>query len=194
MNKVFVRINGTEYTLKGEEKEEYLHKIASHVDKKLKSIMDINPRLDVTSASVLTAVNSIDEMLKAKMSLEELELKKHEFNVTELSIKEEVKNLKKQLENMQLFNDELKEKLKNLSKEEEVEEKNQEITKLKEALHKQLEENSNLKNSNKELKFQNQSAKYKILDLQKKLIDSQIDVAKTKKEIFGDVKNNAHKK
>ena len=194
MNKVFVKINGTEYTLKGEEQEEYLHKIASYVDKKLKNIIGINPRLDVTSASVLTAVNSIDEMFKYKKRFEEIELEKSEFSLVEDSLKEEIKNLKKQLENMQFFNDELKEKLKNSSKEKEILEKDEELAKLKNTLHKQMEDNNARKNINKELKLQNQSAKYKIIDLQKKLIDSQIDVARTKKDAFGEIKNNVNNK
>ncbi len=194
MNKVIVKINGMEYTLKGEEQEEYLHKIASYVDKKLKSIMEINPRLDTTSASVLTAVNTIDELMKQKRSFEEMKIERELLANSEVALSEEIKDLKKQLANMELFNEELKENLKTARRDDEIKEKDETITKLKDALQLRLTEVNNLKNTNKELKFQNQSAKYKIIDLQKKLIDSQIDVAKSKKNNFEEARNHASNK
>ena len=194
MNKVTVKINGMEYTLKGEEQEEYLHKLASYVDKKLKSIMEINPRLDTTSASVLTAVNTIDEMMKQKRSFEEMKIERELLANSEVALSEEVKDLKKQLANMELFNKELKENLKTARRDDEIKEKDETITKLKDSLQLRLTEVNDLRNTNKELKFQNQSAKYKIIDLQKKLIDSQIDVAKSKKNNFEEARNHASNK
>lgn len=187
MNRLSVKINGMEYTLKGEEKEEYLLKLASYVDKKLKNIMDVNPRLDTTSASVLTAVNTIDEMFKQRQAYEEIAIEKEELKRNEIIFDEELKNLKKQSSIMDQFNEELKEKLKNSKNEAEL--KDDMIKKLKDSLQKHIKEVDELKDINKEMKFQNQSAKYKILDLQQKLMDSQIDVAKTKKQSF-DMKSN----
>ena len=40
MNVITVKINGLEYNLKGEESEEYLHKVAIYADKKIKGILD----------------------------------------------------------------------------------------------------------------------------------------------------------
>lgn len=189
MNRLTVKINGMEYTLKGEEKEEYLLKLASYVDKKLKSIMDINPRLDTTSAAVLTAVNTIDEVFKQRQAYEEIAKEKEEFKKSENIINEELKDLKKQLANMEQFNEGLKEKLETSKDEAELQLKDEMIKKLKESLQRQLKEVEELRDINKEMKFQNQSAKYKILDLQQKLMDSQINVAKTKKQSF-DMKTN----
>ena len=108
MNKLTVKINGMEYALKGEEKEEYLLKIASYVDKKLKNITDINPRLDTTSAAVLTAVNTIDEMFKQKQAYEEVAKEKEEFEKSEIAFHEEIKNLKKELDELKDMNKEMK--------------------------------------------------------------------------------------
>ena len=182
MNRLSVKINGMEYTLKGEEKEEYLLKLASYVDKKLKSIMDINPRLDTTSASVLTAVNTIDEMFKQIQAYEEIAIEKEELKKNEIVFNKELKDFKKRSEDMEQINEELKVELKNYKEQDEL--KDEMIKKLKDSLQKHLKEVEDLKDVNKEMKFQNQSAKYKILDLQQKLMDSQISVAKTKKRNF----------
>jgi len=194
MNRLNVIINGMEYTLKGEEKEEYLLKLASYVDRKLKSIMDINPRLDTTSAAVLTAVNTIDEIFKQRQAYEEILKEKVQYKKNEIVLAEGINNLKKQLENMELFNWELKEKLKNSKDEEQLQFKDEIINKLNESLENNLKEADELRQSNKELKFENQSAKYKILDLQQKLMDSQIDVAKTKKQTYNVKSNPLNKK
>ena len=189
MNKLSVKINGMEYTLKGEEKEEYLLKLASYVDKKLKSIMDINPRLDTTSVAVLTAVNTIDEMFKQRQAYENIVKEKEVFKKNDITFTEELKDLKKQLANMEQFNEELKEKLKNSKDEVELQLKDEIIKKLKDSLQRNLKEVDELRTINKELKLENRTAKYKNLDLHQKLTDSQIEVAKTKKQSF-DMKSN----
>ena len=108
MNRLTVKINGMEYALKGEEKEEYLLKIANYVDKKLKNIMDINPRLDTTSSAVLTAVNTIDEMFKQKQAYEEIAKEKEEFKKSEIAFHEEIKKLKRELDELKDLNKEMK--------------------------------------------------------------------------------------
>ncbi|WDC83562.1 cell division protein ZapA [Caloramator sp. mosi_1] len=42
VNKVVVKINGVEYTLMGEDTEDYLFSIANFVDKKIKEILSSN--------------------------------------------------------------------------------------------------------------------------------------------------------
>lgn len=188
MNKVIVRINGFEYTLKGEEKEEYLHKIASYVDKKIKNISDTNSMLSTTDSAVLTAVNTVDEMMKINEAYEKQKAYAEELQEKETGYNEQIENLKKQLKNMEMYNEELKEKLKHSKNEEYIKEKeeniaqlNAEIENLKQAIQEQSGIEKELRNENKELKFQNQSTKYKIIDLQNKLIDSQIEIAKLRK-------------
>ena len=170
MNRLTVKINGTEYALKGDEKEEYLLKLSSYVDKKLKSIMDVNPRLDTVSAAVLTAVNTIDEVFKQRQAFDEISKEKEELVI--------------QLAKVSRLNEEQIEKLKNLGDHGEWQIKEEIIKKLKDSLQRHIKETNELKELNKVMKFQNQSAKYKILDLEQKLMNSQIDVAKTKKQKF----------
>ena len=61
-----VRINGTEYVLKGYETEEYIHKVAIYVDKKMQKIAENNPKLSTSMISVLAALNLADEFIKLK--------------------------------------------------------------------------------------------------------------------------------
>ena len=72
MNVVTIKINGNEYNLKGEEKEEYLHMVASYVDKKIKNIMGNNEKLSTSSAAILTALNLGDDMFKSRSLCKEL--------------------------------------------------------------------------------------------------------------------------
>jgi len=61
-----IRICNTEYLIKGSESEEYIEKIALFVDKKMSSIMRDNPKLSVSMAAVLTAVNISDDYFKER--------------------------------------------------------------------------------------------------------------------------------
>lgn len=196
MSRIMVKINGMEYTVKGDEKEDHIYKIASYVDKKIRAIIEINPRLDTTAAAVLTAVNTVDELFKARQALEEAQKEKEKIKRLEENLNEEISALKNEIRNLEEINNESKYELKNFGSEEELKQKVKElvdkneellqkdemISRLKNSLQRHLKEDEQLKISNKELKFQNQSGKYKILDLQQKLLDSQIDVARIKKQ------------
>ncbi len=170
MNIITVKINGVEYNLKGEEQEDYLHKVARYVDKKIADILENNPKLSTSSASILTAINAIDEGLKKEEQIENLQLeidklKKVQYHQN-LKV-EEIRNLlaeekekNKDLEEQDVNNSikEYKEKLEKLQVQMELMEK---------TAKKYMEENNKIKIQNKELKFQLQSSKYKVLDLEK---------------------------
>ncbi|WP_242949504.1 cell division protein ZapA [Clostridium pasteurianum] len=72
MSSVTVRVNNKEYKLKGDEREEYLHAVATYVDKKIKNIMENNSKLSTAEASILTALNLADDLFKAGYYNEEL--------------------------------------------------------------------------------------------------------------------------
>lgn len=75
-----VEIYGEKYTIVGYENEEHIYKVASLVDKKMREIKMKNHNLDTRKLAVLTAVNSINELLKCQ---EELSRLKNEIKVGE---------------------------------------------------------------------------------------------------------------
>ena len=79
MNKVTVRINGQEYTVKGDEQEEYLRKVGKEVNHLISSVMERNHQIDMSSASVLAALNAVDKFYKKEIEMESL--KKDEGSV-----------------------------------------------------------------------------------------------------------------
>jgi cell division protein ZapA len=188
MNVVTVKINGKEYNLKGEEKTEYLHSVASYVDQKIKRIMDFNSILSTTEASVLTTLNVTDELFKMEKSNETLESKVNEINICYKELQNQFEDLKKYILSLENYNTELQIKLDaneagKLLKmgEEENKQLSDQLEIFKNRVAEESLQKSNMQKENKELKFQLQSSKYKIMDLQNKLIEYQIDLAKTKR-------------
>lgn len=187
MNVVTVNINGMDYNLKGVEDEEYLHRVARYVDKKLKTIIESNPKLSLASASVLTALNAADDMFKCDEAYEKLEGKIDKLLSNEEKYKSEAESLRKQLMFLEDYNKELQQKLKNVQSSKGAEKKNNDLVKLNEEFEvladsakKYKNENGKLKEENKELRFQIQSYKYKTMDLQHRLIENGINLAKAK--------------
>lgn len=189
MNIVTVRINGVEYNLKGNEKEEYLHKVASYVDKKVKNIMDNNSKLSTSSTAILTAINAVDDMLKKEEEIQQLLDKIKNMEEREKDFISELEKLNNRVNELEGYNEVLKsntqankfeEALK--EKEIEVETVTKERDMLQQTCKKHLEENNILKSECKEFKFQVQSSKYKIMDLQHKLIETQVQLVKEKKQ------------
>lgn len=188
MNVVTVVINGIEYNLKGQENEEYLHKVARYVDKKLKHTLDTNPKLSLSDASVLTALNAADDMFKCDIAYEDLQDKTDNLLELNKSLKEELEDVRRQLKESKDCNAELELKLKNMTsnqltkeKEEEIKKLNTQLEIMQESARKYLEERNELRSETKELKFQLQSYKYKTMDLQQRIIEKGIDLAKEKK-------------
>ena len=70
--KVTVTIFGEEYTIKGDEKPEYIEMIASYVDRKMHAISQRSPNLTITKVAVLTALNLADELSKLQEDYDEL--------------------------------------------------------------------------------------------------------------------------
>jgi len=86
-SKVTLKISGIEYTVKGFESEEYLHKLGLYVDKKMTEIINNSNRLSTSMAAVLTALNVANDYTKIQEENDKLhdELEK---------VKEELKNIK----------------------------------------------------------------------------------------------------
>lgn len=188
MNVVTIKINGIEYNLKGEEREEYLHMVASYVDKKIKNIMGNNEKLSTSSAAILTALNLGDDMFKSNSNAKMLSSKVESLEKRDKELTDQLEGLKKQLNNMEAYNQELLAKCKNIENSEYAKTLEKENVKIKEELYAIqestkacIEENKVIKIENKEMKFKLQSSKYKIIDLQNKLIEYQISLTKQKK-------------
>lgn len=187
MNTVTVRISGVEYNLKGEEPEEYLHKVAIFADKKMQEILDSNSMLSSSSACVLTAINAVDEMFKAQSIKNELTARIKQFEESNRAMTQLIEELQSKIELTNKANVELKNKIESseesfkLNKEENKSKFEKEIDILQQTAEKYIAECTKLKAENKEMKFQLQTAKYKIIDLQQKLLENQIDFAALKK-------------
>ncbi|NMB34126.1 MAG: cell division protein ZapA [Clostridium sp.] len=92
-NKIGVRIAGKDYTLVGTESDEYMQRVALHIDKKMNAVMKANNKLSTSMASVLTAINVADDYFKVC------------DNMTGLN--NELENLKKELEFLKQDNERL---------------------------------------------------------------------------------------
>jgi len=77
-NRITVEIYGQPYVIVGTETAEHIRKVAQTVDQKMREIRARNPNLDSSKLAVLTAVNAVNEYMKLKERLEQLEEKKQE--------------------------------------------------------------------------------------------------------------------
>lgn len=181
MNMVSVKINGIEYNLKGEENEEYLHKVALNVDKRVKHILQNNGMLSTTSASILAAINMMDELFKSQRENEESRKKIKEYESNEKEYNQKINELLNEVKSLKQMNEKLQTKI-GEDNTGALEEKESQISKLNEQLEILAEEGKVLKTENKELELQLEASKYKVLDLQNKiLLDKKADRSNFKK-------------
>ena len=82
-----VNIGGHEYAIAGIESEEYIHKVAIYVDKKMSEIKANTINLNTTMLAILTSINVADDLIKTQ--------EKYAMVASELqSVQEELKRLK----------------------------------------------------------------------------------------------------
>ena len=70
--KVKLTICGAEYVINSGEKDQYMVELGNEVDEKITSILRQNPRISVTQAAVLAALEFADAQRKANMDAENL--------------------------------------------------------------------------------------------------------------------------
>lgn len=188
MNMVSIKINGMEYNLKGDENEEYLHKVALNVDKKIKNILQKNSMLSTASASVLAAVNMMDELLKAQNESTENIKKIKDFEQQKEKYEQKITTLKKEASILREMNEKLQSKISGNTEENtnqiKTKEKDESISKLSEQIDILIEEGKLLKSKNKDLELQLEASKYKVLDLQNKILGKKIEKGNTGKNNY----------
>lgn len=72
MVKTTIRLLGNDYDITSNDSEEYIHRVAFYVDKKLTEISGKNTRLSTNMAAVLASVNIADELFKLKEKMEDI--------------------------------------------------------------------------------------------------------------------------
>lgn len=68
---VKVTIYGREYEIKGNQDEEYIHKLADYVDSTMRNIAEKTQTLAFDRIAILTALNIADEMYRQRRLFEE---------------------------------------------------------------------------------------------------------------------------
>lgn len=188
MNILNVKINGIDYNLKGEENEEYLIKISSYVDKKVRAMLESNDKLSTTSAAVLCALNSADEMFKLDAKCKGFNLKINQIEKIEKESKNKMELSQKQFQNLEDSNTLLKQKIENMKNGKYIKKKDEEIgvnakeaELMKENVQRGIDENAKLKFENKNHKLENQALNLKLMEIEQKFINSQVCLAKERK-------------
>lgn len=187
--KVVVNINDQDYTVVSVEEVEYIKKIARTVDEDIKEILSKNTKLSNTMAAVLAAFNMTDRyyknlskldgmkenVLEPLKELEAIKAKLKEYEQKEETIKEEyeekVKVIEetnsKELEELTIDNEEMKNEIEELRKE--VENLTKKNKKYENAI--EIKDNDLLNNQKV------------INDLQDKIFEHQMEVMQTKKQL-----------
>ena len=82
-----VNIGGREYGIAGFESEEYIHRVAIYVDRKMNELSKATPGVSPQSLAILVSLNIADEFIKKTEEASALEAEL-------LSLREELKKLK----------------------------------------------------------------------------------------------------
>jgi len=72
MGSVEVVILGQKYTIKGDAPEEYIRKLASYVDTRVKEVNSSAPNVMPVKALILTSLNIADELFRMKTEQEKV--------------------------------------------------------------------------------------------------------------------------
>lgn len=103
MNKVMVKINGSEYPMVGNKSEQEMRNVANYVDKEMSRIKENNPRLSLSVAAIVTALNITDILFECSELNDEMhrenEALKSKVGTPNEEMKLELENLKLEIDN-----------------------------------------------------------------------------------------------
>ena len=85
--RTMVKICGKEYVMAGYESEEYIHRVAIYVDRKMTELKGQYVNLNPNTLSVLTAINVADDLLKLQDQFDALSKEYQD-------LKEEIKKMR----------------------------------------------------------------------------------------------------
>lgn len=99
-NKVTVSIAGQQFTLVGTEDENYVRRVADHVDDQVRQVSDAG-RMSVVDSAVLAAVNIADQYFKEQESCENLRRQIKEVLEESAKLKLELSEAKREIFKLQ---------------------------------------------------------------------------------------------
>jgi cell division protein ZapA len=188
VGKVTVKINGAEYTLRGDESDNHLFSIANFVDKKVKEILWSNPKHSNTSAAVLAALTITDDLFKTKQEIQALKksINDPEERIKQVKmeydrVKEAYLALHHEFEEYKQTQQEGEEDISLIKNEfnalyEKYDTRNTEYEEL-------IKENAYLKEQNEKMDQEINKAIEEISNLKDQLLENQIDLVKAKKDL-----------
>lgn len=91
MNKVMVKIHGAEYPMVGDKSEQHMKKVAAYVDEEMNRVTRNNPRLSLSVATIVAAVNITDFLFECAQEKDDLAKENEELNKKVGSSDEELK-------------------------------------------------------------------------------------------------------
>lgn len=171
--RVEVKIKDMSFYVVGDENAAYIKRLASNLNSRLNEIERKNYRLNQIEATILTALNILDELEKERENKADLQSISGDQKAVAEKINE-LKELRKEFSEKEKENKQLKDNLISLSNK--LKKANDDITKKTSenfqkndkivALNKEIED---LKKTKESLQGQNQEAQKKIIDLNREL-------------------------
>ena len=102
-NRITMTICGQEYTLVADENSTYMERVGTAVNEKMTELME-NSHVSRSDAAVLTAINLVDELFKAQVTMENLRQQVKTYVDEASAAKNETSDLKRQLFKLQQNN------------------------------------------------------------------------------------------
>ncbi len=79
MEKIKLKIGNEEYSIATDDNLEYVAKLGEELDSKLSTLMNVNARISVTQAAIVTALEYADAAKKSEMTSENLRAQIQEY-------------------------------------------------------------------------------------------------------------------
>lgn len=188
MNKVTVKIQGSEYQMTGDKPVEKMKQIADYVDSEMSTIAEANSRLSISAISILTALNIADLLFECSEENQEIakELEELQANAETGINSEAAKELEEKIALKDKEIEELKAGVE--SKNSELEELQKRMAELMEIVEEKKKEILELQNPEV---CQEMNVDDRIKELEEKLADANKKV-ETAEKIASEFQNTAY--
>ncbi len=108
LNRATIRIMGSDYVVMTDEAPMYVEELGRQIDEKVKKILGFDDRISLTAATILCALDYLNDLTKASQSADNMRGQVKDYLEDSAKARIEVEELKRQIEKLKSENKALK--------------------------------------------------------------------------------------
>ncbi len=100
LTRVKIKIQGSDYNIVGDEREEHINELAAKLDDKISKLLEKNPRINLSGAAILSALDYANDAYKSNRASDNLRSQIKDYLEDSAKARIEVEEAKREIDKL----------------------------------------------------------------------------------------------